>query len=134
EQKRTQDGVTFYDFKFAGCLIEAHDEGDDSSLISVREDGVYAFSCFHRSHQYKWTEAKPLIEARFNAKFDFTGGTVTIGKSTPTEPTPAARRLQLASHSSMQSTVMEWYWPGRLARVHITTINGDPGNRKGLAT
>jgi hypothetical protein len=133
EQKRTQDGVTFYDFKFAGCLIEAHDEGDDSSLISVREDGVYAFSCFHKSHQYKWKEAKPLIEARFNAKFDFAGGTPLIGASKPTaaeQPAAEKPKIKLLSPSQLrarekESGAVEQLVEGLLPRHGVSVLIGD---------
>jgi hypothetical protein len=89
ERTANRKGADFWEFVFVGCLIEAHNDGDDSSVIGVRSDGVLAFSCFHDGHQFTWSEAKPLIEARFGSRFDFgdvyKGGTVTVGTPAPAQ-------------------------------------------------
>jgi len=61
--------------------------------------------------------------------------------SNSTAPDPQAaltprttRRLRIVSFSNLPSRVIDWYWPGRLARGHITTINGDPGTMKSFAS
>lgn len=65
--------------------------------------------------------------------------TITFGgkASGPTAATTknnGVHRLQLTSFAGMQSKVVDWYWPGRLARGHITTFNGDPGTMKSFAS
>ena len=52
----------------------------------------------------------------------------------PITKNDGARRLRLMSFAGMQSKVVDWYWPGRLARGHITTFNGDPGTMKSFAS
>ncbi len=134
-QTTQRDGVKFHDFRFSPCLMGAHNDGDDSCLIRIREDGILCFKCYHDSHTCSWKDVRPQLEAEYG-KLDFGDcftGTVTIGSS-KVGPTPAVRKLQLTSFSSMQSRVIEWYWPGRLARGHITTFNGDPGTMKSFAS
>jgi hypothetical protein len=65
---RSHGGINFV---FEECLIEPHAEGDNTAQIGVRPDGVLTFACFHGSHDLKWSEARPLIEARYGAKFEF---------------------------------------------------------------
>jgi hypothetical protein len=68
EREARHGGVNFI---FEECVLGAHDEGDNTSQIGVRPDGVLTFHCFHGSHDLKWSEAKPLIEARYGTKFEF---------------------------------------------------------------
>jgi len=92
ERTARHGGINFI---FEECVIEPHAEGDNTAQIGVRPDGVLTFSCFHGSHDLKWSEARPMIEARYGSKFDwqgfFGGPKPTIGGQTPkpeTEPEP----------------------------------------------
>jgi len=80
EREARHGGVNFV---FTECLAGVHDQGDNSCQIGVRPDGVLTFHCFHGSHDIHWKEARPLIEERYGAKFDYCdfykGPAVTIG-------------------------------------------------------
>ena len=77
-------------FIFDECVIAPHAEGDNTAQIGVRPDGVLTFHCFHGLHDLKWSEARPLIEARHGKKFEFgdfyKGPTPVIGEDTDSRP------------------------------------------------
>jgi hypothetical protein len=43
-------------------------------------------------------------------------------------------KLRLVTFEEIQSKPVEWHWPGRTARGHLTTFNGDPGTNKSFAS